>query len=216
MSRITRVQPQKHNRHRFNIFLDGKFAFATDEDTLVNFRLIEDKELTPEDLEEILLEAKIGKLMENMYRLFSVRQRSEKEVRDYFRIKNYGLRIKGKEQTPDLTIELVIKKLKQRNLLNDEEFAKAWVDARRRSRQKGKLALKQELFQKGINKEIIKEVINSADEEQLARQALVKKWEIWSPLPDLEKKKKAYAFLIRQGFEYEAVREVIENLLEKQ
>lgn len=218
MPKITAVQPQKENPHRFNIFLDGKFAFATDEDTLVSLHLFKGKQLSSEDLEKILLETEVNRWMENTYRLFSIRQRSEKEIRDYFRIKNQEFRIKKKEQIADNEIDLIINKLKQKGLINDEEFAKAWVDARRRSKKKGKFALKQELFQKGIAKEIIEQVINPADgadevlEQQLAQQALEKKWQIWTTLPYLEKKKKAYEFLMRRGFEYEIIKTAIENM----
>lgn len=220
MSRITLVQPQKENPHRFNIFLDGKFAFAADEDTLVNLHLFKGKQLSPEDLENILSETKIGRWMENMYRLFSIRQRSEKEIRDYFESKQSQSKVKGKESISEILINKVIERLKKKGLINDEEFAKAWVDARRRSRKKGKFALKQELFQKGIAKEIIEEAISdqSSDvrEEQVAEAAINKKLKSWTLLPYLEKKKKAYDFLMRRGFEYEIVKVVVEKLLKKE
>lgn len=220
MSRITLVQPQKYNKHKFNIFLDGKFAFAADEDTLVNLHLFKGKQLSSEDLENILSETKIGRWMENMYRLFSIRQRSEKEIRDYFESKQSESKIKGKEAISKVLIDKVIDRLKQKGLIDDEEFAKAWVDARRRSRKKGKFALKQELFQKGIAKEIIEEAISdqSSDvrEEQVAEAAINKKLKSWTLLPYLGKKKKAYDFLMRRGFEYEIVKVVVEKLLKKE
>lgn len=220
MFKITQVQFQKENPNRFNIFLDGKFAFAADEDTLVNLHLFKGKQLSSEDLENILSETKIGRWMENMYRLFSIRQRSEKEIRDYFESKQSQSKIKGKESISKALIDKVIDRLKQKGLIDDEEFAKAWVDARRRSRKKGKFALKQELFQKGIAKEIIEEAISdqSSDvrEEQVAEAAINKKLKSWTLLPYLGKKKKAYDFLMRRGFEYKVVKVVVEKLLKKE
>lgn len=149
----------------------------------------------------------IDKLMKRMYRLWNIRSRSEKEIRDYFRIK-------GKEKISALAIKLVIKKLKQKGLLNDEEFAKAWVEAR--SKKKGPRVLKQELLQKGIAREIIDEVISDKVEgisqEETASQLLKKKMRVWKNLPTLEFKKKAYEFLTRRGFEYEIVKEIVEKL----
>ncbi|OGE72633.1 hypothetical protein A3H40_01085 [Candidatus Daviesbacteria bacterium RIFCSPLOWO2_02_FULL_38_15] len=219
MLRITSVQLQKKNPSRFNIFLDGQFVFGVDEDLIVEYRLVVGKVIDPPFLEKLLFEAEVGKLMERMYRLWNVRSRSEKEVVEYFRSKNYELRIKRKEQVSDLAVELVIKKLKQKGLLDDLVFAKAWAEARRRSGKKGRIALKQELFQKGIAKEIIEEVISqqssAVSEEELARQALEKKMKLWSALSYLEKKKKMYEFLLRRGFEYEVVKSVVENLMQK-
>ena len=117
--RITSVEPQKktlrlrsgRDPKRFNVFLDGEFAFGADEDLVVNRRLVPGKEISKDDLEKILFETEVGKLMERMYRLFNIRQRSEKEIREYFRIKNYELRIKNKEQVSNLTLESLIETL---------------------------------------------------------------------------------------------------------
>ena len=223
MPKITSVEPQKTLRlrsgRRFNIFLDDQFAFGADEDLVVEYRLVPGKLLDTSDVEKLLFEAEVGKLMERMYRLWNIRPRSEKEVRNYFRIKNYELRIKGKEEVSDLAIELVIKKLKQKNLLNDEQFAKMWVQARRKSKQKGKMALKAELYQKGIDRELIDKVLEEGStpesEEQLAKFALEKKMRVWKNLPRLELRKKAYEYLLRRGFEYEVVNSVVEKYLKK-
>lgn len=218
MPKITSVEPQKKHLHRFNIFLDGKFGFGVDEDLVVEYRLVPGKLLEESDVEKLLFETEVGKLMARMYRFFNIRQRSEKEVRRYFRIKNYELRIKQKEQVSDLSIELVIKKLKQKGLLNDEEFAFSWVQSRKKK--KGKIALKAELLQKGIDREIVvkvlEEAIDSADEESRAGAALEKRLPRLQNLPYLEKKKKADEFLLRRGFEYEVVKSVIEKLIKKE
>ncbi|MCR4305714.1 MAG: RecX family transcriptional regulator [Candidatus Daviesbacteria bacterium] len=219
MAKITSVEPQKKSASRrtkrFNIFLDGEFAFGVDEDLVVNRRLVVGKVINPEDLQKILFEAEVGKLMERMYRLFSLRQRSEKEVRDYFRIKNLESRIKEKEEKSQVTIDALVEVLKKKGLLNDLEFAKAWTEARRKSKQKGIKAIKAELFQKGIDKEIIEEVTRlqgtGYSEEELAKQALEKKMKHWKNLPSIEFRKKAFEFLMRKGFEYDVVKEVVEK-----
>lgn len=216
--KITAVEPQKKNSHRFSIYLDGQFAFGADEDLVVERRLVVGKEIAAEDLEKILFEAEVGKLMERMYGLFGRRQRSEKETRDYMRMLNYKLTINKKEPHSELVIESLVNKLKLKQLINDEEFARAWVDARRKSKKKGKIALKSELFQKGISKEIINDelsIINEEDEEKLAQQALEKKLKSWHALPKLEFKKKAYEFLMRRGFDYSTVKEVVEKIIKK-
>ncbi|MBI2085776.1 RecX family transcriptional regulator [Candidatus Daviesbacteria bacterium] len=208
MSKITSVEPQKKNPRRFNVFLDGEFAFGADEDLVVNRRLVVGKVITPEDLEKILFEAEVGKLMERMYRWFGIRQHSEKEVRDYFRVRR-------KEEISQLVVDALVENLKKKGMVHDLEFAKAWVEARRKSKQKGIRAIKAELFQKGIDKEIIEEVTRvesqEFNEEELAKQALEKKMRFWKNLDPLEFKKKAFEFLMRKGFEYEIIKQVIDK-----
>ena len=214
--KITLVEPQKKTLHqrfgqaprRFNIFLDGQFAFGADEDLVVERRLIVGKEIQKEDLGKFLEEAEIGKLMERMYKWFGVRMRSEWEVRQKFKIL-------GKELVSDLIIEALINKLKQKGMLNDLEFAKAWVESR--SKKKGKNALKAELFKKGINKEIIEEVLVSSNENenQTAQKLLEKKMRLWKNLPEMEFKQKAFRFLVSRGFEYDLSKEIVENALKE-
>lgn len=217
MPKITSVEPQKKNPHRFSIYLDGSFAFGADEDLVVDRRLVPGKTIAPADVEEVLFEAEVGKLMEKMYRLWNIRKRSEREVRDYFRIKNYESRIKDKEEASQIAIDALVETLKKKGMVNDLEFAKAWVEARRESRQKGIRAIKLELFQKGIDKEIIEEVTAAmGSEEELAKLALEKKIRFWNNLKSLELKKKAYEFLMRKGFDYEIVKKTIESLIRKE
>lgn len=155
--------------------------------------------------------------MQRLYRLISIRQRSEKEIRDYFRIKNQRAKIKGKETYNDEVIEATIKKLKELRLINDLEFAKAWIQAR--SKKKGIRAIKPELFQKGISKEIIEEVTSNkkqdTNEEEIAARLLEKKINSWKNLEPLKFKKKAYEFLMRRGFEYDIVKDVIEKFVKR-
>ncbi len=223
MPKITSVELQKKSASRqtkrFNVYLDGVFAFGADEDLVVDYRLIPGKVLDKPLLDKLLFEAEVGKLMERMYGLFSVRQRSGKEVRDYLKNFSFKRKVKGKEELSEAAIELLIEKLSQKRLINDLEFAKSWVEARRKTKQKGLRALKTELFQKGIDREIIEQVLSGEftgeSEEDLAKRALEKKMRVWKNLPALEFKKKAYAFLMRRGFEYEIVKDVIEKFTQK-
>jgi len=155
--------------------------------------------------------------MERMYGLFNIRQRSEREVKDYLKNLSYKRKIKGDEEIPPIAIDLLIEKLKQKGLLNDEEFAKAWVQAR--SKKKGLVVIKGELFRKGIDREIIEQVTGEESlgsrQQIVAEQLLVKRWDRFKNLPSLEKRKKSYDFLLRRGFDYEMVSEIIEKLIKK-
>lgn len=237
MPKITAVEPQKSSYaqaskrrgiRRFNIYLDGTFAFGADEDLVVKYRLLPDKIIEHPLLDKLLFEAQVGKWMERMYQLFSFRPRSEKEIRDYFRIKNQSAspvptgtganrrtKVNKEEKISDLVIEAVIKHLQEKELLNDREFARLWVEAR--SKRKGRRVLKAELFRKGIDKEIIGEVIGKQitveGEKGVAERVLENRIRFWKGLLSWEKKKKATEFLLRRGFEYEVVKEVVEKMI---
>lgn len=216
--KVTLVERQKKNSKRFNIYLDGKFAFGADEDTLVTFRLIEGKEFTQEVLEKILLETEMGKLIDRVYRLLSRRGRSEREVRDYFKTLSFKRKIKDKEEISEIVIESLIEKLKLRDLINDKRFASDWVESRGKKR--GTQILKGELIQKGIDREIIEEVISyqssAVSQEEIAEQALEKKMKSFSSLDEIKFKRKATEFLMRRGFSYDLAKGAVEKKLKKE
>ncbi len=218
--KITSVEPQKKNPHRFNIFLDGQFAFGADEDLVVERRLVVGKEINKDDMEKLLSEAEVGKLVERVYGLLNVRYRSEREIRDYLKNLSFKRKLKEQDELSEVVVEALIEKLKIRDLINDVRFAREWVEARRKSKKKGINALKAELFQKGINREIVDEVIGAdktdeMSEENLAKESLEKKLRIWKSLPEAEFKQKAIQFLMRRGFNYDIAKQVVENSIKE-
>lgn len=217
---ITAVEPQKKNPKRFNIFFDGKFVFGADEDLVVDQRLVSGKIIKSEDLEKLLFEAELIKLMARMYGLLSIRVRSEKEIRNYLKNLSYKRKRKDMEEISEVVTSLLIERLKKKGLINDLEFAKVWVDSRRRSKQKGINTLKSELFQKGIDREIIEEVLNKNQqiegqnsETALAKIALEKKMKSLQTLEPKKRQQKALEFLLRKGFDYDISKTVIEKLM---
>ena len=224
--KITQVERQKKNTKRFNIYLDGKFAFGADEDAVVDHRLIVGKEILQADLERILFATEVGKLMERMYGLFSVRMRSEREVRDYLKQYSFKRKLKDQEELSEVVIEELIERLKQKDLLNDERFASEWIHARRVSKQKGINAIKAELYQKGISREIIESQLDprlrgdgtedEESEEELAMRALEKKIKSPKLLEDVKEKQRILGFLMRKGFTYDVSRTAIEKYLKKE
>jgi len=210
------VEPQKKNSKRFNIFLDGTFAFGADEDLIVDHRLVIGKEITPSDLEKLLKKTEVGKLMERMYRLFNIRQRSEKEVREYIGNLSFKRKLKDREEISEFATNALIEKLQKKGMLNDLEFARSWMEAR--GKKFGINRIKQELYKKGINREVIEEVVGGMgieNTEQVAEKLLEKKLYRWKNLRPMEFRKKAFDFLLRRGFEYEIVKNIVEKIMEK-
>src|SRR3989338_1245670 len=217
MPKITSVEPQKSSKRRFNVFLDGQFGFGADEDTVVRFRLISGKEIPAEDLEKVIFETAVGKLMDRMYNLLSFRATTEKEIRGYLKRLNFKKKIKDQEQLSEIVQDALIARLKTKGLLNDLEFTKAWVLSR--GSKKSLMVVRGELIKKGVSREIIEQVLSEegvTDQTKIAQSLLEKKWPRFNNLPPIERKKKAIEFLLRRGFSYDIAKTVIENLLKKE
>ncbi len=197
---ITSIKQQK-NKDRVNVYLDDVFGFGIDLDNFVLLNLKVDQELTEKEVEEIVRKAEFQKTLDKLLRFATLRPRSEKEVKDYFR---------RKEIHESIHLDL-LKKLKHLNLLNDLEFARWWIDQRQSFRPKSKRILKQELGIKGIKREIIDEVLDSTvvDEEKMARELIEKKAYKWKGLEPRLTRQKMSQYLAGKGFGWDVIEKVV-------
>jgi len=144
------------------------------------------------------------------YHFLSIRNRSEKEMRDFLTRKNAAVEI----------IEDVIKHLKEHNFLNDETFARSFVLSQVRLKPKGSVLLKIELRQKGIADAIIQNVLAEVQEEipdelSQAKSLIAKKMERMKGASRNEIYSKIGGFLSRRGFSWNIVKKAIDETLQE-
>jgi regulatory protein len=146
----------------------------------------------------------IDKLTAKTLKLLSYRPRSVYEIR--FRLKKIS-------PSPKL-INQVINRFLEEDLLNDQKFARWWVDQRINHRPRGNFALKAELFQKGIDKEIIDQVLlTPAQEKKLAKKIISSRQTQLKSLSLRRQKIKASQWLKTRGFTSSAIYAVIDELI---
>lgn len=138
--KITSITAQKRPG-RFNVFLDGNYAFSVSEEVLVKFQLSKGKELDSTDLEEIFKADDLSKALNKALDYLSYSLRTEKETRQKL----------AKEGLEDDIIENVVKKLTKMKLLNDSEYAKSYVRTMAKTTDKGPRLIANSLKEKGIN-----------------------------------------------------------------
>ncbi len=210
MPQITTILPQKKKKGRFNVYLDGRFAFGADEEVVARYHLAINQNLSTKQIEEIIKDTQINKLLDKVLRFLSFRPKSQKEVTDYLAKKIAAeSSVKFIEAQDSPLIGKVISKLKKYNYLNDKEFAKFWIASRIKTKPKGRLQIARELKMKGVDKEIIESLLSRfPDELSLAQKAIEKKLPKWQRLPEPEFKKKIYTYLVGRGFNYETISEL--------
>jgi regulatory protein len=113
----------------------------------------------------------------------------------------------------------ILRELEEAGLINDERFARAWVNDRDRFAPRGAFLLKRELQQKGIDPGLIavalaartspSEDAEPLDELQQA-QALVERVEgRYRGLPEATRQRRLSSFLLRRGFTSDTVRRIL-------
>ncbi len=93
--------------------------------------------------------------------------RSRQELRDRL----------AKRQVPDELAERLLDRFCEVGLVDDEAFARSWVESRQRSRGLARRALAQELRRKGVDDETARTALDDLDpaQEEAAARALVRK-----------------------------------------
>lgn len=149
-------------------------------------------------------------------RYLSFRPRSEKEIRDYLAKKStYGRSAVGGKKM-DILIDKIIEKLKEQRFLNDEEFARMWVESRIRSKPRAWRLIKIELKQKGISDEIIESAtqsseVSSQSDEEMAKAIVEKKINKYKNLPKQEAYQKLGRILAGKGFDWDTIKKVVDG-----
>ncbi len=177
--KITKLEYQKKDPNRVNVYVDDKFAVGLEANDIIKLGIFTGQEISQDELNKIAGESEFGKLLNKAINFLSYRPRSEWEVRRKF------------------NNEELIKKLKELKLVDDEAFAKWYVEQRNTFRPKGRRMLEMELRRKGIKTK----VENDLSETELAKRALVKK--------KFLDKEKAIRFLAGRGFSWETIEDVI-------
>lgn len=217
MPQISAIEPQKKRKNRFNVYLDGNFAFGVNENTLVKNNLKVNQILTKSEIEKIIKDNALAKLQDAALRFLSYRQRSEKEVGDYLInkiAKDENIKYSAAKESP--LIGLILSKFRKYKYIDDLEFAKWWVKSRV-SRPKGIRLIKLELLRKGVDRDTVDKVLSSAGSQaDLAKKALAKKIKKWQNLPAIEFKKKIYQYLASRGFDFDTIKETFAQFVKKQ
>lgn len=109
------------------------------------------------------------------------------------------------------TIDHAIDRLRAQRYVDDEAFARWWLEQRERFKPRGHRALRTELAQKGVGRDVVDLVLGErapdADVEQ-ARRALSRPLTRWADMPDAEKRRKIHTYLAARGFDYDTIDEV--------
>lgn len=197
MVKITAIKQQVKRSDRYSVYVDEKYLFSFSENELITSGLKKGQELTKQELSALKDRAVLDKAYDRALNLISHRPRSEFELRDYLKRKDYD----------EEAIVQTLNRLSERGYIDDLDFAQRWVATRRLLKSTSKRRLFQELRQKRISDDIISQVLegDETDEKQVLRE-LVEKKRRQSKYQDNQK---LMQYLARQGFNYDDIRSAL-------
>ncbi|WP_040224925.1 recombination regulator RecX [Bhargavaea cecembensis] len=207
MPEITKISQQKNSAERYNIFLDGKYAFSADEQVLIRFGLMKGKILEDWEIDEIIYGDEVRKAYNKAIQFLGFRMRSEHEVKEKLLSAGFG---------ESVVLEAVVK-LRSQGFLDDESFSKALLETRKRTAKKGPAAIRRELKQKGISDKLQEEALASFSEDEqleLAEDLARKLADRGGGKTPLQIKQKIQESLMRKGYGRDVIQTVIGRIEE--
>jgi len=200
MLTVTKLEPQKKNPQRLNVYLNGDFAFGISR--VIAPWLEVGNELSQQKITALQTKDEIEKVYQRALNFLSYRVRSEQEIRSNLQ----------KHHTPEIIINPVLERLREGSLIDDQKFAQQWIENRNTFHPRSKRALSSELYRKGISYQIIEETLQDINEEELAFKFARKKAGKFKTLDKSAFQEKMYGYLSRRGFNYSLCKEVVTSL----
>jgi regulatory protein len=136
-------------------------------------------------------------------RFLAQRPRSEQEIKR---------RLTEKGHEPD-RIDRVITRLRELKLADDRAFADYWLENRQVHKPRGARALRSELFQKGVARDVVEQALDpERDEGEDAYRAAGRRAQTLSTLDERAFRQRLAQFLQRRGFGWEAIEPAVDRL----
>ncbi len=201
--RISALEIQKKNKQRVNVYLDGEFAFSLALDVALHLK--QGQWLEDADIDALKAQDAYYRALDAAIRLLAVRPRSIAELRQRLRRRGFDAG----------TIDRVLARLQELEYVDDEAFARYWVENRERFRPRGPHALRYELFQKGVPADVVDRVLADVDPTASALKALQARARRWQHLDEETFRRKAGQFLARRGFSYDIIQDVVTTVWEE-
>lgn len=201
MATITKIQPQVKRDGYYNIFVDDAFFCSLSDLQLSLLALKVGQELSDGEKDKILESSAISKTYNRALYYLQFGPRTVSQMRTYLLRKDFN------EEYIEVVLEMLIKE----HYLNDELLARTFVEDRQHFKPRSRRQLQAELRKKGIGSETIELVLSELEEDDqlVAIKTLAEKKMRQTRYQDSTKMTQ---YLLRQGFVYSDVKQVLSEL----
>lgn len=202
MPEITKIEIQQKNKNRANLYLDDEFFCGISIELCLKYSLKKGIQVNSEFINEIVLEDEKSKAMNKAVNYISSTLKTTKQIRNYLKKKDYSPQ----------TIDHVISKMEEYKYVDDESYARAFINTY--SNKYGKIKLISALKSKGVSEHVIDNVFDEnlnleSNIEKVAEKYLKNKEVNKDTLNKLSR------FLCSRGYEFDEINSYINNLKNK-
>lgn len=204
MAKITKIELQQRNKERANIYVDDNFFMGVNAAIIYDLGLKKGEEIDEAKLKELIHKEGLSKAKNKAMSILNRTAISEKKLRE--KLSDY----------PEDIVDTVIDKLKEYGFINDSDLAKRIANDNSNISRFGTNKIRQNLYKKGISKEVIEETLEDIDQDEQLENAIYLARKRYEKLKS-EDSRKAYQkltqHLLYKGFNYDIVKKAINEVL---
>lgn len=195
MSQITSIEPQKKDKTRCSIYVDGRFYCGIKLEVAVKYRLKAGMQIEKSQLDAIQLETEKSQALDKALTHLSATMKTEKQICDF---------LSGKGYTQPV-IDYVLERLHYYNLVDDYAYCKAYIES---ISGKGKRAIEAELYKRGATSQAIERALGEYEEDDGEAFELLKKYMRGKPC-DKQNMYKGFKFLLSKGYDTDTAKSAL-------
>jgi regulatory protein len=207
MPQITKISEQKRQPNRRSVFLDGSFAFGCNLNVIARFRLRAGMTLSAEQVEQIEQGEVRQGCVDDALKCLSRRLHSRAELSRKLARRLYA----------PLMIDDALDDLVRLGYVDDERFARTKALSAAQNKHHGRRRARAELLKAGVGEEVAEKALDAvySERDSLAtvRELASRQAARLRRLEPLVARRRLAGMLQRRGFEYEAVKSVIDEFI---
>lgn len=205
MAVITKIEAQKRNTDRVNIYINNEFFMSVFTELVYTFNLKKGMDIDKDNLKSLLDDDMYIKAKNKALNILSKTDQSEKKIKE-----------KLSSDFEDSTIEKVLDFLRNNKFIDDKLLAQKIVNTNINFNKCGKNKIKQNLYNKGIDSEDISHAISNIDSDVEFENAMYLAKKRYERIKNEDKRKvyqKISQHLAYKGFDYDTIKSVLNKIL---
>ncbi|MGN0459128.1 MAG: regulatory protein RecX [Eubacterium sp.] len=198
-----KISHSKGRGKKIHLFIDDEYMLTTDIDFWASHFYKDGSEITEEQWQELVDSVNYKKAIDKCYNLLSRRDHSV-----------YELKTKLLRTVDEKNAELALDRMLELGYLDDEKYARRVVDYLLNKRNMSSSFIKQELYKRGIDADIISSAMQEAHIDNVPSVIELIQGKYNNKLSAENGREKVVAALMRKGFSYSDIKEAfyrIEN-----
>ncbi|GAA0862397.1 recombination regulator RecX [Paraclostridium tenue] len=202
---ITKIEAQQKNEDRVNIYLNDQFFMGIYKELVFTLNLKKGMEIDEEVLKNMLYDEMYIKAKNKALNILSKAPQSEKNIIN-----------KLSNDFDEDIIEDVLVFLRKYNFVNDEDLAQRITNTNLKLNKCGKNRIKQNLYNKGIDRNTIDSVVSDIDSDVEFENAMYLAKKRYERVKNEDRNKiyqKISQHLAYKGFGYDIIKRVLNKLL---